>query len=515
LLDRTSLQYGLYACGWSARAALAHRIAVFSFFLVLLVQAAPNIVLIMADDMGLGDIGLHHRERTGKPPLAPTPTLDALAAEGLWFSDAHSPTALCSPSRYAVMTGNCNYRSYAPWGVWGTFRESPITGEDATLGKAAQAAGYRSGFIGKWHLGGDFMNAKGTAVYRGDDRGEQPLSVDARKWVGGGPQQLGFDYDFTLPTGVQGPVYVAYENGVWHPLAEDSRLINYNKDTAVDPIFVSDKGPGTGDSAWDSRRINTVLAEKASAFIADSAGETPFFLCYWTPAVHIPHTPSATFAGSTPSKHLDMIRVLDWEVAQIVKALKAANVYEDTLMLFTSDNGGLNDSKAGKAGHRSSGGWRGSKNLPYEGGHRVPLIASWPKVIKPGRSDAMVNGTDILATIADLAGATLSETQAMDSWSFAALLRGVRDFEPRRELMLQAGSMNQLIYRQGKWKLIIQTNHRLSKWEPMALFDLAANPMEVEAENMLNHPEHRSRVERMLSRYRELRKSGVRTAGVF
>jgi len=256
-------------------------------------SARPNIVIIMSDDIGLGDIGLQHRERTGQPPLATTPTIDALAQAGLRFADAHSPTALCSPSRYAVMSGNYNYRSYAPWGVWGSFRESPFTPGHATLGTVAKQAGYAAGFIGKWHLGGDFYRKGTQEVYRGEDRGDEELAVDARRWIGGGPQGLGFDYDFTLPTGVQGPFYVAYESGKWFPLATNSRLIHFDAKTAKDPLFVSDKGPGTGDSEWDTRTINTVLSHKATDFIRANADQRPFLLYYCTPAAHLPLLPPA------------------------------------------------------------------------------------------------------------------------------------------------------------------------------------------------------------------------------
>jgi len=171
-------------------------LCLFSLALVPFVSAVqPNIVFIMADDFGLGDVGRQYEERTGQAALAPTPTLDALANEGLWFSDAHSPTALCSPSRYAVMTGNYNYRSYAPWGVWGTFRPTAIAVGDTTLGLVAQNAGYNTGFIGKWHLGGDFYKKGTTEIFRGKDRTGKPLDVDLTKWVDFGPQDLGFDYD--------------------------------------------------------------------------------------------------------------------------------------------------------------------------------------------------------------------------------------------------------------------------------------------------------------------------------
>lgn len=479
----------------------------------------PNIVFIMADDFGLGDVGRQHEERTGQPALTPTPTLDALANEGLWFSDAHSPTALCSPTRYAVMTGNYNYRSYAPWGVWGTFRPTAITEEDATLGLVAKAGGYSTGFVGKWHLGGDFYKTGTEKVFRGDDRSGHPLDVDMSKWIAFGPQDLGFDYDYTLPTGVQGPIYMAFENGLWAPLGEDSELIHYDEVSGKDPLFVADKGPGPGDSEWDAYEINEILAEKAVGFIERNASKTrPFFLCYWSPAVHIPHTPpleldGRKIRGTTPTHHTDMVRVFDWEVEQIVDALKDAGVYEDTIIILTSDNGGLWDVEASKAGHLSNGGVRGTKNHPWEGGHLVPLIVTWPPVIAPNtRSDTLINGTDIIATIADIVGADLKESQAKDSHSFYPLLKGDPNFEARDEIMLQAGAQCELMFRQGDWKLIMQSDFKLSKMEPVALFNLANNPNEDEKRNLIRNPEYAPRVKAMYRKYLEVRNSSERTA---
>ena len=482
----------------------------------------PNIILILADDLGPGDISRQHSERTVEPALAPTPTLDALANEGMWFTDAHSPTSLCSPSRYAIMTGNYNYRSYAPWGVWGTFRESAITSEDATLGLVAKEGGYRTGFIGKWHLGGDFYHKGSKTIYRGDDRGNQPLDVDMTRWIAAGPQDMGFDYDYTLPTGVQGPIYLAFENGQWAPLAEDSKIIHYDKTTAKDPLFVSDKGPGPGDSEWDCYEINKILAAKAVSFIQDSARKKdPFFLCYWSPAVHIPHTPPVELEGkpirgTTPSLHTDMNRVIDWEVEKIVEALKEAGEYENTLIIFTSDNGGLSDGEAAKQGHFSNGGYvNGTKNNPTEGGHLVPLIVSYPGKIKAGsRSDALINGTDIIATMAEICGVALNEKQAMDSTSFLGALAGRADYQPRRELMQQAGSTCEVMLRQGKWKLILQSDWQLSKWDPIGLYNLEVNLREEPKTNLLKDPVHAERLAAMIDRYHTVRKDPNRTSGL-
>ena len=477
-------------------------------------EEKPNIIFVMADDIGLGDIGRHHTQRTKKPALAATPTLDALANQGLWCTDAHSPTALCSPSRYAVMTGNYNYRSYAPWGVWGTFRESAIKQTDATLGTVCKDAGYRTGFVGKWHLGGDFNRKNSQEIYRGKDRGDEPLDVDMHRWIANGPQDHGFDYDYTVPTGVQGPVYVAFENGAWSPLENDSKLIHFDKESAKEPFYVSDKGPGTGDSNWNPYQLNQRLAEKAARFItSSSADDKPFFLCYWSPAVHIPHSPpkeldGSAINGTTPTRHTDMIKVLDWEVSKIVRALKATGEYENSIIVFSSDNGGLIDKLAAKSGHLSNGGIRGNKNHPYEGGHRVPLIVVWPGKVKANsRTDALINGTDLLATLADITGTKLQANQALDSYSFFPLLNDDPNFKPREELLLQAGSKHELIYRKGKWKLIIQSNRKLTKFEPKALFDLEDNPLEAEEKNLVHDPGSQAIVQQHLKRYHAVRNS--------
>ena len=479
----------------------------------------PNVVVILADDLGLGDVGRHHLERTGNAPLAATPAIDALWNEGMWFTDAHSPAALCAPSRYSVMTGNYNFRSYKPGGVWGTFDISALSESDTTLGTVAQAGGYTTGFVGKWHMGGDFYKTGTSIITRQIDDESTPEQVDMSVWVGKGPQNLGFNYDFTVACGVQGPTYLAHENGLWYPWDTGSTLIYYDN-----PDFISDKGPGIGDSNWNSRELNMLLADKAVNFITSSAaGEAPFMLYYCSPAVHLPHTPPSSIdgepiAGTTASDHLDMNRVLDLEVKKIVDALKTAGVYENTLIIFTSDNGGLNDPEAEALGHRSSGGFRGTKNSRFEGGHRVPFIAVWPSVIPANTTiDAMVNGSDILATIAEVMGSSFPADQAKDSHSLFPIFLGDTDHEPRTEMMQQGGSSPEIMFRDGPWKLIIQSSvghNALVKADTsaVALFNLDDNPNETESFNFINDPAYASRVTTMYDRYWEIREASARTA---
>ncbi|CAI8257992.1 MAG: Arylsulfatase [Opitutia bacterium UBA7350] len=482
----------------------------------------PNVVVILADDFGLGDVGRDHTARTGNAPLAPTPAIDSLANEGLWFTDAHSPAALCAPTRFAVMTGNYNYRSIKPGGVWGTFDLNAIATTDTTLGSLAKSAGYTTGFVGKWHLGGDFFATGTNNITRQVDDNSTPAQVDMSTWIDRGPQNLGFDYDFTVACGVQGPTYVAHENGTWYPWEVGSSLIFYDNAN-----FVADKGPGIGDSNWDATELNMLLADKAAAFIASSAASNdPFMLYYCSPAVHLPHTPPTSIdgdpiAGTTPSPHLDMNRVLDLEVKKIVDALKAAGEYNNTLIIFTSDNGGLYDSDALAAGHNSSGGYRGTKNSAFEGGQRVPFIAVWPSVITASTtSNALVNGTDILATIAETMEASFPNDQGLDSHSLFPLFLGNTSYEPRSELMQQGGSGSELMLRQGDWKLIIESNvghNDLTQADTTAtkLFNLSTNPTEAEASNLINDPAQASRVTSMFNRYWEVRNNSARSAPTF
>ncbi|WP_440876024.1 sulfatase family protein [Thalassotalea sp. PLHSN55] len=474
----------------------------------------PNIVVIMADDLGIGDVSFYTRDLIKRQPLFETPTLDQLSREGLWFDDAHSTTALCSPTRYGMMTGNSTYRSTAPWGTWSMYKESPVKPTDATLGRIAKAQGYRTGFIGKWHLGGDYKTKDGTKIYRGEKRGYLP-TVDLSKIVDGGPEHLGFEYSFMLPDGIQGPNYMAFENSTWYPLSPESKVILIDEKSAIDPKIVSSKGPGMGDSAWDTQKMGDIISRKAVDFINQQRSDKPFLLYYTSPMPHVPHIPPATFdgvkvKGTTPTAHLDMVVELDLQIARIVKALKDKGIYDNTLLVITSDNGGLLFSQ--NTGHRTSGEYRGSKNLAYEGGHRVPFIVNWPEMISQSAIvKEPIMAHDIVATIAAVTGYKVQEHQAMDSMSLLPLIRGENDF-PRREFMMQQGGtgMN-VVLRKDQWKLMIKTNRNLNKWEPVGLYNLEANHSENEKNNLLHNKEYEKHAEKMMSQYLEIRSSGVRT----
>lgn len=472
----------------------------------------PNIIFVLADDVGLGDVSFHDRNIRQKEPFIETPNIDALAAQGLWFTDGHSSTALCAPTRYCTMSGNNNYRCYAPAGVWSTFAPTAFKEGEVALGTVVRDAGYRTGMIGKWHMGGDFYVPDTKKIFRGAKSGDLTGKVDVTHWAGSGPRYCGFDYDFISPCGVQGPLYLLYENEVWHPWAEDSEIVFFNKDVAKHPQDVSDKGPGPGDSNWDARELGDRFSSKAVEFIKTSAaGEKPFFLYYCASAVHLPHRPPAELdgtkiKGSAPTPHLDMVTELDVQVKRMVDALKETGQFENTLFVFTSDNGGLRDGKASKLGYDPAGGWNGSKNLPFEGGHRVPFFAVWPGHINPGVTDEIGVSQDMVATFAALVGTPIPEGQARDSLNLLPLFLGDESFQGREYFVNQAGSKQELMFRKAPWKLIIQSDFKRTKYQPLALYNLESDPGE--KQNLSTDPGYADRVQQMFDEYMDIVQSG-------
>jgi len=464
-------------------------------------QNRPNIVFIFADDFGRSDISSYHLQTRGVPGGAPTPNIEALIDEGMWFTDAHSPTALCAPSRYAVMTGNYNIRSTSPGGIWGQFNDNTLTSSDATIAQVVQREGYHTGFVGKWHFGGDYYEINSNNIYRGKEI-DALGQVDFNTWVSNNPNDLGFDYDFTLPHGIQGPGYLAYENGQWYPLAANSTIIHLDENN-IDPYQLSAKGEGPGDSNWNAYDVNELMIDKAVNFIDNASQQSePFFLYYSATSVHVPHTApdsigGEAFAGTTLHQHTDMIKVFDFEVKKIVDALKANGEYENTIIVFTSDNGGLNYST--EIGHASSGNLRGDKRDPFEGGHRIPLIITWPCVVPAGStSDHMVNGTDFVATFAAMAGGAITSNEAIDSHNFLQILLGDNSYQPRTEMINQGASgPRTATIRDGDWKLIFESN-----------------ATENESANYIDDVAYSTRKDNMMNRFIQLRNSTTRSVPV-
>jgi arylsulfatase A-like enzyme len=481
----------------------------------------PHVVFILADDIGQGDIGFYHRERTGSKEVIPTPNLDALITSGIRFNDAHTVSALCSPTRYSVMTGNYTFRCYRPWGVWAACARSGIGEGQLTIGQIMKNAGYKTAFFGKWHLGSDWY-VKGTnEIYRGQGTGDE--TTDFTRIVDGSPNHLGFDYSFMLPSGIQNNPFAYYENAEWMPLGENSEFI-------INPLlhggFYERKHPRFADSNWITSEAGTRLTRKALDFIDQQAGENPeqpFFIYYCSQAVHVPHEPLDIFfgkkvKGATLSAHGDMIKELDLQVGAIIDALKKNGQYENTLIIFSSDNGGLDVKETEVTGHDSSNGFRGSKTWIYEGGHRVPFIVSWPARIKPNQvSDAPIMVHDLAATLYAITGQIMPEDQAMDSFNLLPLLLQHINAKGREVMYIQgSGNRGKLAIRKGNWKLIIQGDREdPSVRIPVELYNLAENRYEREEGNLINDPEHKKRIEDLLSLLNEIRDSEKRTTEIW
>lgn len=483
----------------------------------------PNVIVILADDIGTGDIS-HYRRIHSDNIILETPHIDKLAEEGMIFTNAHSPAALCATTRYAIMTGNSCYRSVEPWGVWGGYQKFVIRDEQMTLGRLMKQANYNTAFLGKWHIGTGFPQKENPELLFISNRQEKrnpQVPVDITNILYG-PKQLGFDYSLSLPAGIQNVPYAIYENHQWLKLRENSTI------GIIDQSYYDRLGidhfnkPGWGDSEWDPSEIGPLLANKAVDYIAKHANkEKPFFMYFCSQAVHTPHAPPVEIngikiKGTTPSRHMDMIKELDEQVGMLVDELKKQGIYDNTVIIFTSDNGGLaNDVAPGteESGHQVSDIYRGSKNMPYEGGHRVPFIVTWPEEIKAQQSsDNPIIGMDIMATLAGLTQQKLADNLAQDSHNLLPVLKNQKGAKTHDFLMIQGGAQKEYVINDEGWKLILQVDKMTKDYmdaTPIALFNLNDNIIEDESKNYINQANYQDKVQQLHTKYKETIQSKV------
>ncbi|MEM7307657.1 MAG: arylsulfatase [Planctomycetota bacterium] len=404
-------------------------------------RARPNIVLVYADDLGYGDLGCYGATHVR------TPNLDALAREGRRFTDVHSASAVCSPSRYGLMTGRYPVRRNL-WGPIGTHLPLCVDPRRATLASVLRGAGYDTACIGKWHLG---------------------FGVDAPDWNGvlaPGPLELGFDHYFGLPVVNSSPPYVYVEDhGVVGLDLADPLVQGVRSATQEWPEKGGYKALGGARRAHELYRDEEVAAtflERAVGWLertSEDGDARPFFLYLATTNIHHPFTPAPRFQGTSDcGRYGDFIHELDWLVGELLASLEALGVADETLVVVTSDNGGmlnLGGQEAWRAGHRLNGELLGFKFGAWEGGHRVPLIARWPGVIPAGTtSDALVSQVDLLATFAAAAGGSVPAGQAEDSIDQLDALTGAPARPLRTELVVSPNRPSHLTVRRGKWVYI-------------------------------------------------------------
>jgi arylsulfatase A-like enzyme len=484
-------------------------------------NSPPNVIFILADDIGQGDLGVYHRERTGEKEIISTPNMDFIAENGIRFRDANTPAALCAPTRYSVMTGCNSYRCRMPWGVWPAFDEKgAVAPGQKTAGNVMQDAGYHTAFFGKWNLGGKFEKLKEGESYEGSEYWDDDW--DYSKIYDHYPNVLGFDYSLELPIGIQNVPFCFYENGEWKPFDENSKITIRKHPWGPAPRYTNVRGEYMkGDSHWETSATGPMLAKGAVDFIQKHQQEqpgNPFFIYYCSQAVHVPHEPPVEFngkavKGTTLSDHGDMIVEFDMQVGMIIETLKKEGILENTLIILTSDNGGLNMGATEATGHDSSNGFRAAKSSHYEGGVKVPIIAMWSGKIPSGKvSDEPVMAHDLLAMLYALTGQNMPDDQAMDSYNILPLLLDEPGAKGRETEFYQGGSgLKNYVFRQGDWKLIIEGDQQGNVYEPIALFNLEDNPFEEETGNMINDPEQQERIQTMETRYKDYRNTLERT----
>lgn len=464
------------------------------------ISPRPNVVFIMADDMGWGDVEAYNSES-----LIPTPNIDRIAKEGIRFTDAHSCSALCSPTRYGILTGRFYWRTHKKHSLVMPYDPPVIPQERFTWAQLMRRGGYRTGFVGKWHLGLWYRSRKLQGFQRQYTMNED--EIDFSKAVVGGPCDLGFDYFFgTAGCSTSDAPYCFIENDSWVGIPSVQSSAELNKL----PGFY----PGLMTPDWDLEQVDVKLAEKAVSFINEHKKENPnkpFFLYYALSAPHIPWVnPEFVRGASMEGPRGDMNALVDWCVGEVRSALEAQGVLEDTLLIFTSDNG----PRRGAHGQKSAGPFRGYKNSAYEGGHRIPFIIRWPGNVKPGStSDVPISLTDMMSTFAEFLDCSLPDGAAEDSISVLPAILGDEEQKSRRPALISdtgghASELGDFSIRRGKWKLV-EINRQPSseqKTPVFELYDMEKDPFETINLAVDQH----GIVEKMRRLLQECKKTGLR-----
>lgn len=404
----------------------------------------PNIIYILADDLGYGDVGAFNSDGKIK-----TPNMDRLAAEGMRFTDAHSGSAVCTPTRYGVLTGRYSWRTRLQSGVCWGYSLPLIAGDRLTVASLLKQKGYSTGCVGKWHLGLEWTR-KDNTVKPNDNANLKWDNFDLSKPILSGPNQLGFDYFFGISASLDMHPHVYIEND--RVTSVPSRIIKGNGGKAF-----WREGP-IGD---DFKHIEVMdkLTEKAVGFIQKQSNEKPFFLYFPLTAPHKPIIPKEAFQNrSGLNEWGDFVMQVDETVGKVMAAVDEKGLSSNTLIIVTSDNGatpGADFPTLIEKGHDPSGPLRGHKADIFEGGHRVAFIARWPETIAAKSTcDQTICHTDLMATVADITGAKLPDNAGEDSVSMLPLFRQNAK-GPVREATVHHSINGSFAVRKGKWKLCI------------------------------------------------------------
>lgn len=397
-------------------------------------EPLPHIVFILADDMGYGDVSI-----LNDSSKIITGNIDRLAREGIYFTDAHSSSSVSTPTRYGLLTGRYNWRSSLKSGVLWGYSKALIPETRSTLASVLKRNGYQTACIGKWHLGWDWNNV---------DAG--PDQVDFSKPVEHGPTTLGFDYFYGIAGSLDMPPYVYVENDL--PTAPPDR------ETVHTGMQFWRKGPTGAD--FDHEQTLPNLITRAERYILEKAREDrPFFLYLPLPAPHTPILPIKEFQGKSDlNPYGDFVLMVDAMVGRVMQALDKAGIRENTLLVFTTDNGCSPEARfeeLAAKGHHPSGIYRGHKADLFDGGHRIPCMLRWPRHIRPHAVEQTICLTDFMATFASLAGDTLQANEGEDSYNILPLWLHTDPQPPIREATVHHSIEGDFTIRRGDWKLLL------------------------------------------------------------
>ena len=405
-------------------------------------SAAPNIIFMMADDMGHGDV-----QALNPASTIPTPNLNRLAKEGMTFTDAHTPSSVCTPTRYGVVTGRYCWRTRLKRGVLNGYGEPLIADDRVTVAEFLRDAGYHTGVVGKWHLGLGFAKADGK--------------FDFSKPVSDGAHTHGFDESFIIPASLDFPPYVYIENGT---ITEFPEL---TQPAQKFPAFLR-KGERSPDFVMEDV-LDRLLAEAQNFIKTNAKQQKPFFLYFPLTAPHKPALPHPRFRGKTGlGPYGDFVHQVDFTVGGVLEALDEAGIADNTLLVYTSDNGSYmyrydddqkdhveDESVQGYSAshHTANGVFRGTKADIWEAGHHVPFFARWPKTIQAGtKCEKTICLTDFFATTAEFVDKKVEGDTAPDSFSLLPLMRGESWSRPP-VIHHSVGGMFSI--RDGEWKLVL------------------------------------------------------------
>ncbi|CAD78314.1 MAG TPA: arylsulfatase [Rhodopirellula baltica] len=420
----------------------------------------PNILIIYADDLGYGDLSSYNEDCAYE-----TPHLDQLAAEGIRFTDAHSPSTICSPSRYGLMSGQCVFRTGRRTTAFeGASGPSYLRPDDLSIAEMLQQAGYKTAIFGKWHLGLTWCGSDGKQL-RGGFKDVTEIDYERSTPLIDGPNNQGFDESFVTPNcPTTDPLYLYIENGMV-PVPANQR---HKSDTLPNP---GGKWRWDNDEGWKAPGYEFVEADvlffqKTREFLGahvNKSPEQPFFAIVSTQIAHAPVLPADQYSGSTQAgARGDFVRELDSLTGDLLDYLKELGVDDNTLIIFNSDNGPETMHTVWMREdhqHDAAGGWRGMKRDGWEGGHRVPMMMKWPGQISPGRiSDQLINTTDIYKTLAAVANVNLPKNVALDSFNMLPELLGqVPAGESIRPHMITQSFRGEFQLRVGEWKYLDHT----------------------------------------------------------